>query len=564
MNTYDTEILAHGFSLFLIITYSIRYFNQPLYNYFERDIRYKGLVDPIEPRLLAEYTAYRFYRAIFIGVIIVLYIILFVAFSKVSSFEGLSAINQYIANFLKNNKSIAILANAFIVIGITHYPKWVADIISELRSILHEQARVPLKGREIFEKLLHTQINYNLNYPNHLITKLLSHNPINESESRKDVELIDFKIKNRKDVVWKWAKLSYLITCINDYLKSDVLRKHEGEYKHYWQCIWSEYLELIDDVIEYKEKKDQLSKDEINVLREEVCKLLYKTCRLIACYLLLTARPEVNPTFWLAKYGYDIKVDERKWFQLKSIFYVAGIVALSITTFSFAAGYIYKTVFFESVSIGTDELIKYNIYAGLIMIIPLFFVVLLKRYLSVVGVWPAVLTKQDEKPLSERPWLIYIFISSVSWLLANVLASGYKYYFDNPGYSLTLANISHEFWSITFVAFVTVMFAAYRLDIPPLVFKSSLRLYFRYILFALFQGTVTALVVYFALWLSNSSLMTDDLYRMYFYCLLGFVAGASMNVGFQFGRHTYEKAASRKKDVYKDTYHVETSPGLTH
>ena len=577
----DSELIALIIGLFLIISYSVRYFNQPLYNYAGDEIRYRDLILPIQPRMMTEFAAYRFYRHIFIGVMIVVYGLLVYALLTLGAAGPIDqgGLDERIINLLAKNKIITIVGSALLVIGLTRYPKWFADMVGEFRKILHEQARIPLKGRELFNKLLYLNINYENEVSQACIKNLLSDNPIEPGNKRLDLEREDFKNKNRKDVIWKWAKLSYLLCCLKEYMESGVVGKHEADYNLGWRGLWSEYVELMDDIIEYRNPDSEMSKEEVSQIREDVRKLLYKTCRIIACLLILSAKPETGPEIWLEEYGYEIQVERRKWISLKNVFIVALVVMLSITISTFIFGAIYEGRHGDVITTTPLQLLRHNIHAAVIFIFPVLLVIYVKRRLSVIGIWSAVHEGSQDKSFTERQWLIYFGIALIGWVLVNILMTLIVYMqtdntallqrivmtsrTDVPEGSLggiitgamkvksgsadQFGLLFRAFWPFSFIAFITILFAAYRVDIPPLLFKSPLRFYVRHIAFALFQGGATALTVYLAFKISSIDVINPV--KQEFYYLLAFVAGAAMNVGFQFGKHTYVHADARTINI---------------
>lgn len=541
----NTEILTHILSLVVIIAYSTRFFNQPLYSYSESNARYKDFVLPVEPRLMTEYHAYKFFRSIFTSLLVVIYVVLFYSLSTIKV-DGFGEMAKAAMAVFGEYKVVSSIASVLAIIGVTQYPKWLSALIGDLRSLLHEQARIPIKGHDLFDKLLHIRINYKLPEAQAIIDSVINNNPVSTSEKRRDINAKDFEIENRKDILWKWAKLSYLLHCLEENVVLKRGRRFELEYNLGYRGLQHEYIELLDDIVDYRTNKKSWEQKQIDKLREEVRKLLYQTCRLIACLLILTSDPKVDPAIWLKKHAYEVSVENRRMLKRNSILQSMSVVLLSVIVFTFISSFIYSLFFDMQINITKWKLFSYNIYIIIMMVLPLCYIVYMKQRLSIVGIWPVVLSSDDEMAFKDRQWSVYFGLGFIGWLAVNVISSLFAFAMIKIGLSSgatkEFSDIFKIMWPFTFIAFVVIVMSAYRLDTAPLVVGKYVKPYLRYIVQATLQGGMIAIVIKLGFLINNLTQTTGGVVPLSFYCVLGFVAGFSISLAFQFSNDSYEDA----------------------
>ncbi|MDH5445039.1 MAG: hypothetical protein OEY52_05740 [Gammaproteobacteria bacterium] len=542
------EVIAHSASIIILIAYSIRFFNQPLYNYSETNERYKNVVSPVEPRLMTEYQSYKFFRLVFTGILIFIYAVVYIFLSSISA-EGLKGYEEQLAKIVGEYSIVTSFVSLLVIIGVTQYPKWLSNLICDLREILHENARIPLKGHDLFDKLIHMRIDYSTDKAKSIIQTLMKNNPVSKKETRCDIELEDFEIENRKNILWKWAKLSYLLQCMSQELNKKRGHRLELEYNLGYRGLKHEYIELLDDIAEYRNHQDKWSREDQDKLREDVRKLLYQTCRMIACMLILNSNPRIDPVAWLKEHSYEVDVNNRKEIKSESIARVFGVLTLTIISFVFLSVFLYEVLAETKIEITAFKLFSYVMQSLIMMVLPLLYIVNMKKRLSIVGTWPSVLSIEEELPFRQRPWLIYAGLGFIAWLFTNVIASAFAYlapkFKSGDGVASIggFPDIMSIMWPFTFIAFVVVVMSAYRLDTVPFTssFKIQFKPYARYLFQGLLQGLLIALVIKIGFVLGDIHTLRPETPPTSFFCLLGFMAGLSVSLAFQLKEDSYKE-----------------------
>lgn len=527
------ELLAHIFSLSVILLYSLHFFNQPLYHYSEHAERFRGIVRPSAPRLMTEPAVYHIYQSIFVALLVGLYLVLTIIIDAAAAAEATKkAGDNILIDFVKGHKEASIIISALAIIGVTKYPRWVGELVEMLRDMLHDRAHIPIKGRDLFDGLLYSAIDLTEQRVRERIDRVMKKNYLGK-DPRTDLDPTFFDEINRKSLKGRWARLSYLVYCVEEYAHDKRIKEELGKYTLGWRGVLSEYIDHMDEMINYE---DNLSSEDINSLKKEIEHLLYRMYRLVAALLMLEAKRTVDPHKWLLNRGFDVDCKERPLIPAWNIVRACIVIVIAITASTSAATVLFASLGNTKAIAREDMFIMYNACAAVIVLIPVIIAVLIKRTLAAVDLWPWIESEADALEISERPWFIYLLISVLCWVLSTFVL---KLALD----MLILINIGHSppkitnLWPFTFIAFITTLIVTYRLDIPPFVFGSTLKLYVRRAWLAFLQGAATGLSVFVAYMIVDHTLLATDPAKLYLHCGLGFVVGSTLSISLFLGKH---------------------------
>ena len=187
------------------------------------------------------------------------------------------------------------------------------------------------------------------------------------------------------------------------------------------------------------------------------------------------------------------------------------------------------------------------IYGVPMFIVPVAVTMLLKRHLSMNGIWNVQHPDDPKIPFSQRPWNIYFFVSLASYFATFVIL-------ETLFLAITLVRepvTTNAILSIAIycgLAFIASLFLCYLIDTPSPGWESSWRYYLRSFIPALSQGTLNVVITTFAFLMLNSrnsfnlqSLDPEQLGRLIVYNVIVFIIGISMYLTSRIGTKYYER-----------------------
>lgn len=559
MDIFLNNILPFSFVFLsvLVAFFAMQAFNKPPYEYkntYNRDVAHSYIksLEPSLPKYMTEKSKYNFFLFLFVFISIALYALLGALIdSKVAVLFGLA-----------EKPAASYFASALIIIGISSVDSnkyaWVKFLlIDSVRKWLHGYANTPKKGRELFNVLCDSPIDYESEVAKKYIHGLLNKNPLGKDD-RKDVTLADFKAGGEATIERMWARLSYCIWVVEYSNSKDIYKGHLNEESLGWPGINSDYNQMIARIL--KEKGKELTEDEQVALDEDLTELMGRAFRLISCLLLMVCRSDEDPISWLIQYGFDVKAEERYFISSKEVVIVVSSVFASIFLLPIIISVAYALIYSKSIDVTFTEIFVFIASGISILVVPILVVMIMKRVLCPNGTWPL---HKDGKV--DRKYFIYFVVSLMSWMISTALMMLLMVFLESIEYQNINEDTSYiSMMLYSLISALTAYFVAYRIDIPRIIFKSRVRRLLWRVKGGVMQGLATALLTWVCLMIDMyggvmvppSDIADFEKSRLLIYTAMAFTTGFIIFVSIFFTKHLYEK----RKDIRRMTN--ETSEAL--
>lgn len=527
----NMSYVAYGFGGLLVTLYSLSAFNDPAYSFGgdDDDYSYGVMAKPGLPKYMTEKSRYWFFCSLFIFLALIQYYLL-------AKLLPLIPGTDFFVKTDGSNKELIEAGMAFlaapILIGVVNYIEWPRRLLFDyVKTGLHNFANIPEMGRSVFENLCYEPIDYDSAEAKEHIRRLLGKNHLEKGQPRQDIDESDFKVGNSKSITWKWARLSYGINVIEGWRQNPVFNSQLKESSLGWPKLRKAYIDKIDDLIEHREGR--LTEDQKVQLNDEIGRLLANCHRLMACLVIMVAKPTEGPLTYIKKEGYQVIPGNRFLVNSGEVFRVIFTIVATIVVIALASLSVsHKFGIYWPEAVNN---VLHCIFSGLIILaVPIVIVLFAKRQLSLKGTWPAV--SRDNNPYHsffEMPLILCTCLSVLSAIIATIL--------------IMIFNHLHNFqdigvWRSTavfcFISAITAFFTAYRTDIPPTIFRNRLSYYFKRSKGALLQGGLTALTVWAGLTMFHQGLATKYAIT---YTVMGFAVAVAINLALFTGKHHFER-----------------------
>ncbi len=395
---------------------------------------------------------------------------------------------------------------------------------------LHDYARIPEMWRSIFESLCYELLNIESEVTKKNIERLLN-KKYTDDAVRRDLIESDFRVGNSRNLIWKWARLSYAINIVEDWNEKPLFNSQLKETSLGWTPLRRAYIDIIDDVITHREG---LLDDEQQInLSNKIEDMLANCHKLMACVVIMVAKKTEDPLVYIQEAGYLVipgnrfTVPRNETFRVMSTMIPAIVlISLAINIISLVGGSLEAGDFIRNV-------LTYVLSAIIILVLPIVFILALKRDLSMKRTWPMVTRNNHYNSIFDMPLGIYSLISLGTWLLSTILMM----VVNHPD---KLNNIVD--WKrlsvFCFISAMTAFITAYRVDIPPIVYSKRKLLYIGRLRGALIQGMLTAVIVWAGLVMFPAEVISGAIWK---FPLMGFVVAVVLNITLFYGKHTYER-----------------------
>lgn len=515
----------------IVLMFSVSYFNAPQYSFSDEVDSDQNdedrILEPALPKHMTNRYQYNFYLFIFILFNELLFIIL----------------AKLLPQFLDgaNNKSTEYytLVAALIISGFLPYLPFVKELLNKVKNFLHESAKIPLEGREVYQLLKSRKISYR----DEIVDKILLDEEYMDAKDkngklfRKDLEKKDFDSSSTA-IEGKWAKISWITAHLKDWEKKKTFSGFMADNKLHWDSIKKSYRYRRKKIIEFKE--NNLSEIERAKLHMELDSLLLRTFRMISCLVFLADRCSCDRNEYIKSLGYDIDVQpifvirfrRVALFAINCLFGVLVGAVIAVLLSLLAKSYFPAL---KEIAVNTTNILACCGYGVPFLTLPVIVVLLLKRHYSFGGEkWPMVDPKHPYKKISERPFDIYLIVTLIAYITAILTLLSMMIFFKKD---VTIENVfTHDrgsiilVWSI--VSAVTAFFIAYRLDSLGKHESNKIKMWTLTILGGGFQGLVTMVVIMFAFAHTQNNhsfdfinLGPELLGRLIVYSLMGFSIG---------------------------------------
>lgn len=560
---------AYLFGVLLVGCYAWSSFNAPPYAFAEErrgndngrqedGSSYGALASPGLPRYMTEGLRYRTFRGIFVTFAVVLFVLLAQLLPIIPGIDGLVQIHggsQMLREAAKAMASALLLIGVVgigaanigkIKIGSTQieplmYLEWPRKLLFDsIKGLLHQFANIPETGRNLFEALCYEQVDYESNVAKAHIESILQRHPEEAGRPRRDLDESDFKGGSARSINWKWARLSYGIEVVRNWQDQPLFARQLLEQSLGWPRLQQRYIDTIDDVIRYRQGQlDEEKKVELNLSIEQ----LFANChRLIACLVIMVAKPGEDPFRYIGDEGYRVIPGNR--FSVKSGESARIAMAIIPTIVLIAATALLFTHDKESIRETVVHVVHYVGSGLIIFALPIYIVLTAKRLMSLQGSWPTVTKDTPYSSFFEMPLPTYSALSLLAFVLSTVLM---MIIIDNA--HLDSLGSWRSMSVFCLISAVTAFFTAYRTDTPPRVYGSRLTYYFSRAKGAVLQGILTATIAWLGLILYAPKMETS---KLVLFTLMGFGVAAVVNLTLFQGKHHFEKRGSPREHERKD------------
>lgn len=556
--------IAFVFGAFVVLTFCIRYFNEPQYPLIETD---KGNTDDIAtdlqqvfPKYMTDRYHYNLYLALFVIATEILYLLLCIYFPSFSADASKNGSFGYNA-----------LLSALIIAGFLPNLPFIKNLLESIKKYLHSKAEIPSKGQEIYQILKNRQIQYSKTKVSQIIKEPLwtQSTPMNGTISRKLVEESDFYDLEHSNIKGKWAKLTYFLFQITKWSEQGPFKKCVCDCELRWNSIKTSYEALKDTIYLHDTNSlNELQKSELNTKLDLI---LLRTYRLLSCLMFIADKNSCSINDNMEELGYNVKeppIFALPFNQLALASISIGVGILLATLLTLLIPLAFKNIDIKFIGI-IDEYINTNnlllwIFQGIpFLTAPVFFVLLVKRHLSFKeNAWPLATPRNTiYKKIKDRPWGIY-FLVSIGGYMASLLTLATL----NALIQLYIKQSSHinfeklgslMIWSL--IGAITAAFVAYRIDSRKNFSEKKFLKTLLTISGALFQALITAAAIYFVFMHRHNNgsfdftgLIPENQAKLSVFLIMGFLIGAALFLNCQFSTQQYERRKHKRSYTEKE------------
>ncbi len=554
------------FGFLIVLIFSINYFNEPQYSFLDDDAEQNDedrVLEPALPRLMTNRYQYNLYLFIFILFTELLFVIL------------ANLLPQFLYTGKQKSHDYYTLISALIIIGCLPYVPIVKNLLKRTKNVLHEMAKIPNEGRGVYHLIKSGAISYNnIDIENILHDK--SYEDAKDGKGtviRNDIERSYFKA-GATTIEGKWAKISWLINCLNNWERNKVFSGIMSHNKLHWHSLKNSYITRRKKIMEYRSMA--LSDADRSKLHTELDTLLLRTYRMITCLIFLADRDSCDRYGYIKQLGYDIDVQPIFSIRFHQIAFFALNCFLGILAGSVFVVFISQVAgqYFSSLKgiVTTETIFKCCMYGIPFLIIPVIAVLLLKRHYSFTGDrWPMVDPKRPYLKTSDRPFDVYIFVTILAYFTAVITLLSIAIFFTKDleikNFLVNEKTMYFFVWSL--VSAVTAFFIAYRLDSLGKHQGNKVKVWSFTLMGACFQGLITDIAIMFAFAYTynnhsfNFGAMSPEYTGMFtMYMLMGFSIGFLLFISGHFNdmmreRRRYERSKINKKILFTIDDNVE-------
>jgi len=536
---------SYIFGLVLVIFFAIQEFNAPEYNYHDNDdsnltnkYSYAKLAEPILPRYMADKSRYNIFMTMFIAISALVYF----GFAKLLLI--IPGVDLVIG---KQNEALAAVLSALLLVGVVKSDdigskkiqfllKWPKTVVFVLwKNMIHNYAYIPGLSCKIFNALCYEELDLDSEVVKKNIHELLNRKYRDDFNVNQYIEFNDYKnIGSPTGMIARWARLSYFIFVVDKWSRDPKFMNQVSERSLGWGALEKAgYIPLIEKMAAFRDKSLSMSQEEEDKLSKQVDHLLANCYRLIACIVVMTARPSENPMSYVKQVGLKVYSSKRMYSKQGEIFRVIFAILPTITIVAI----IYTFIGSSSGPAQTIlNILSYIAYAGIIMIFPVILVFALKCHMALSNTWPVVTVDNPYESFFDMPLIIYSMISALAWFISLLSMM----VFMNGKNMITIDLLEWKSAAIfCIISAITAFITCYRSDIPPRVYKTS----FKRGLFVLgcsgVHGGLTALIVWVGLTLSEKKELAPEL--LWQFPLLGFFIALAIGVTLFHGKHKTEQ-----------------------
>jgi hypothetical protein len=432
----------------------------------------------------------------------------------------------------KLTQETKVITSALIISGLIPNFPYINKLIDKFRDFFYGLVKIPEKAQSIYYVLKSTPIEFSEEKIRALLDDKQFKNKISEEE-------FDY---TSSEIEKKWAHITYLMYIVQLWSKDINFKRYILDSGLHWNEICETYESYLDDVVKYKHGK--FNNEEISRLHGRLDILILKIYRLVCCLLVMSAKNESEYAVYLEELGYRHEPLPVFTLSMNRILFLIVFCAVGIFFGAFfstlVSWLLNQKLQLPPVHHNAMEHIKYYLLYGVPFItLPVVIILILKKFMSDWDVWPTVTKDRLYIKVSERPWLIYFFISLISYIAGLAILLSLSVILDQD---LTLKEalrgsniLKHTAWPL--VCFNIALFISYRCDTPYFVNEHAFHIKILSALGKAFLlGLFVSLTVIFCYFIGSSDvelfelaeLSPENLGRLVSYSTMGFFIGFTL------------------------------------
>jgi hypothetical protein len=534
------------FGFIIVFMFSIKEFNSPEYPYksddsnspLNREAAYTKLARPTLPKYMADRSRYTVFMLLFSLFAVALYFLFTKLLLLIPGWD-------FLGDDPNNLEALAALIAALLLIGVVKadeiqpqklqfFMKWPKKILFGLiKDWLHGFAFIPHLNFSIFNQLCYLEFDIGSTDVLNNFQRITEKQYRDDIDVEKFIQLQDFKFSsNPANLIPRWARLSYLVFILDQWSEDTRFMNQVKERSLGWLSLRDAYVILIEKIARFRDKDVEMSQEEELELSEQVNHLLANCYRLISCAVIMTSKPSQDPLKFIADIGFKVNYGSQPAVHQGEFFRIVFAMVPTII----AATYLISLFEYQNDTIQLiNRVLVYIESAFIIFLLPMIIAIGLKRHLSLDNAWRVVSENNPYKSFFDRPLWLYSGISVVSWLLSTLLMVVLL-----TQNKLNSSPIEWKYMAVfCFISAITAFITCYRVDTPPRVYKSRLKLLARTIGLPAIHGFLTAITVWVGL--NMVPRLPENSEAFWKFPLLGFCISMAIGMALFYGKHCLEK-----------------------
>jgi len=533
----ELNILVYLVGSFFVVIFALTFFNthpggfEPEDKGVKEILKIEPELQPALPKYVTERTRYHIYSWIFVGLTLTMYF--FVSF-----------IFPYVVANYTGTKSIALPTTGVIVVGTLMFiglsPKlpFIKDLLESYKQNLYKKAQIPDKGMAVFRHLMYGELDQKSERFRENLSVLLSDECTHNIKDSLNEDYFSF---GKDTIERRWARLIYLVYCLENWSKEDPFKRHIDSGALCWLQIKSLCVEkILPEMVKYK-TGNILTDDEKEQLRNRLYQTSIKVYWLVTLLLFMSNKGGEIPDIHLKKIGWIINPDSYFKFSMNQVVFTGTVVLFSIILGATIGGiFLYLAnvngLLAGAENIDSKELFRWVVFGIPMFVLPLLSTLAIKRFLSMHNIWEVYRPEKPKIVFSQRPWDIYLPVAVAGYLVTLAVLMAIAAFVDLPG-DRTLKDAITPLAMYSLIAAMTSLYVSYLLDTPTPGWEKDYKFYLKNIFPAILQGCANVIIITFCVVYFSESKTFDltalndhEQSRLLVYSITAFLIGISMHM----------------------------------
>lgn len=539
---------------FIVVIFALNYFNAPpgfvpQEKGVKRILEAEPEIKPALPKYATDRSRYSLYVFAFVMITLLLYFFVSLIFPYV------------IAGIFEKDVTLttnaAFVAGTLMFVTLSSRIPGVNILLAEYKQRLYKNAQIPDKGLSVFRDLRYGVLDKDSEVFQENLRVMLSDECFCNFKDSLDEDYFSY---DKKTIERRWARLAYLLNCLEQWSTQEPFSRHINSGALRWQQIRDLCLrQILPAMIKYK-SGNQLNDEEKERLRTRLRYVLIKVYWLITLLLFMSNKSGEAPDIHLERIGWIVNPEKYFDFSLNQVLFTGATVFVSILAGATIGGLsLYfltaNGVIEATAELGPKEIFRWVVFGIPMFVVPLLLVLYCKRYLSVYDVWNVRQPDQPKVAFPDRPWAVYLGVASACYAITLCLLVVIAVFVELPD-GKTVKDVIAPLGMYTVVAGVTAVYICYLLDSPSTGWEKGFKFYFINLPSAITQGILNVLVVGFCLvYFSNidsfnlAELKQDDKGRLLVYSVTAFLIGISVNLSTRVASSRFDRRETERPEV---------------